>query len=97
MNKAELIDTLSAKVGLAKKQVEDLLDAFESTVISTLKTGGEVTLTGFGTFMSKRREARMGVNPQNPTEKIQVPAVTVPKFKAGKTLKDSLKHSEEKP
>jgi len=97
MNKAELIDTLSAKVGLAKKQVEDLLDAFESTVISTLKTGGEVTLTGFGTFSSKRREARMGVNPQNPTEKIQVPAVTVPKFKAGKTLKDSLKHSENAP
>ncbi len=94
MNKAELIDSLSAKVGLAKKQVEDLLDAFESAVISTLKTGGEVTLTGFGTFSAKRREARMGVNPQNPTEKIQIPAVTVPKFKAGKTLKDSLKHSE---
>lgn len=91
MNKAELIETLSAKVGLAKKQVEDLLDAFENAVITTLKAGGEVTLTGFGTFMSKRREARMGVNPQNPTEKIQIGAVTVPKFKAGKTLKDALK------
>ncbi len=92
MNKAELIDALSTKVGLAKKQVEDLLDTFEHTVITTIKSGGEVTLTGFGTFMSKRREARMGVNPQNPTEKIQIPAVTVPKFKAGKTLKDALKN-----
>lgn len=91
MNKAELIDNLSQKVGLGKKQVEDLLDAFENAVIEQLKTGNEVTLTGFGTFMAKRREARMGVNPQNPTEKIQVPAVTVPKFKAGKTLKDALK------
>lgn len=91
MNKAELIENLSAKVGLAKKQVEDLLDSFEHAVIEQLKGGGEVTLTGFGTFMAKRREARMGVNPQNPTEKIQVPAVTVPKFKAGKTLKDALK------
>ncbi|MBI4092410.1 MAG: HU family DNA-binding protein [Candidatus Kerfeldbacteria bacterium] len=91
MNKAELIDSLAQRVGLGKKQVEDLLDAFENTVITTLKVGGEVTLTGFGTFMSKRREARMGVNPQKPTEKIQIPAVTVPKFKAGKTLKDALK------
>lgn len=92
MNKAELIDAISQKVGLAKKQVEDILDTFEASVIAELKAGGEVTLTGFGTFMPKRREARMGVNPQNPTERIQVPAVTIPKFKAGKTLKDALKH-----
>jgi len=92
VNKAELIDSLSQKLGLGKKQVEDVLDAFEDTVIHTLKQNGEVTLTGFGTFMAKRREARMGVNPQNPSEKIQIHAVTVPKFKAGKTLKDALKN-----
>ncbi|HLA26056.1 MAG TPA: HU family DNA-binding protein, partial [Patescibacteria group bacterium] len=61
-------------------------------ITSTIKSGGEVTITGFGTFSSKRREARMGVNPQKPQEKIQIPAVTVPKFKAGKTLKDALKN-----
>jgi DNA-binding protein HU-beta len=71
-----------------------MLEVFENTVISTLKAGGEVSLTGFGTFSAKRREARMGVNPQKPTERIQIPAVTVPKFKAGKTLKDSLKQSQ---
>jgi len=91
MNKAELADKLAEKVGLTKKQVEDLLEAFEQTVIAALKAGGEVTLTGFGTFSARRRSARMGVNPQKPTEKIQIPEVVVPKFKAGKALKDSLK------
>lgn len=91
MNKAELIDIIAEKTGISKKQAEDMLEIFEQTVISTLKSGGEVSLTGFGTFMAKRREARMGVNPQKPSEKIQIPAVTVPKFKAGKTLKDALK------
>ena len=92
MNKAELCDKLAEKVGLNKKQCQDVMDAFESIVIEQLKANGEVTLTGFGTFTAKRREARMGVNPQRPQEKIQIPAVTVPKFKAGKTLKDSLKN-----
>lgn len=91
MNKAELIDKLAEKTGLVKKQVEDVLQGFEDTVIETLKGDGEVTLTGFGTFMAKERSARTGVNPQNPTEKIQIAAVRVPKFKAGKSLKDALK------
>ena len=91
MNKAELIDTLAAKTNLGRKDVENLLEAFETTVIDTLKVGGEVTLTGFGTFLARHRESRMGVNPQRPTEKITIPAVTVPKFRAGKTLKDALK------
>lgn len=91
MNKAELIFKLAEKTGLAKKQVENFLEKFEELIIETIKAGNEVTLTGFGTFSAKKREARMGVNPQNPTQKIQIPAVTVPKFKAGKALKDALK------
>lgn len=91
MNKAELIDKLAAKTSLSKKQVEDVLEGMMAEVVSTLKSGQEVTLTGFGTFSAKQRAARMGVNPQNPTEKIQIAAVTVPKFKAGKALKDALK------
>ncbi len=92
MNKAELIEKLAEKASLNKKQVEDLLQGFEDTVTETIKAGGEVTLTGFGTFLAKERSARTGVNPQNPTEKIQIAAVRVPKFKAGKSLKDALKH-----
>ncbi len=91
MNKPELINTIAKKTGLGKKDVEKVLNSFEKVTIETLKKGGEVVLTGFGTFLTRYRSARMGVNPQNPSEKIQVPAVTVPKFKAGKTLKDALK------
>jgi len=91
MNKADLIDKIAEKVGIPKKQAEEVIDAFEEITTSTLQEGGEVTLTGFGTFMAKQRSARMGVNPQNPTEKIQIPAVIVPKFKSGKALKDALK------
>lgn len=91
MNKAELIEKIAEKNQLTKKQVEDVMDSFESITTETLKAGGEVTLTGFGTFMAKQRSARTGVNPQNPTEKIQIPQVTIPKFKSGKALKDALK------
>ena len=91
MNKAELVNRLAEKVGVSKKQAEDMIESFESIVTETLKQKGEVTLAGFGTFMAKERSARGGVNPQNPTERIQIPAVTVPKFKAGKALKDALK------
>jgi len=92
MNKAELSEKLAEQVGLTKKQVEDTLAAFESIVMAVLKGGHEVTLTGFGTFSARTRGARMGVNPQNPSERIQIPEVVVPKFKAGKALKDYLKH-----
>lgn len=91
MNKAELVSKLAEKVGISKKQAEDLIEAFTGTVTETLVGGGEVTIAGFGNFSAKRRAGRMGVNPQNPTEKIQIPPVTVPKFKAGKALKDALK------
>ncbi len=93
INKAELINQIAEKVGVSKKQAEDMLEAVISIVTNTLKEGGEVTIAGFGAFMAKTRAARMGVNPQSPTQKIQIPAVTVPKFKAGKGLKDALKHT----
>ncbi len=91
MNKAELVTKLAEKVQISKKQAEDTIEAFTDVVTETLKAGGEVTIAGFGNFSAKRRAGRMGVNPQNPTEKIQIPPVTVPKFKAGKALKDALK------
>ncbi len=91
MNKAQLIETVAIKAGVSKKEAEGVLDAFENLVIERLKSGKEVTLTGFGTFSARRRHARYGVNPRNPKERIEIPEVVVPKFKAGKTLKDSLK------
>jgi DNA-binding protein HU-beta len=91
MNKAELITTIADRIGVTKKQAEDMVEAFVHIVTETLKSGGEVTIAGFGAFMAKSRRGRIGVNPQNPTEKIQIPNVTVAKFKAGKGLKDALK------
>lgn len=91
MNKAELAQTLAEKLNVSKREAEDMLNAFVETVTTQLKNGSEVVLTGFGAFSVKARAARTGVNPQNPTEKIQIPAVNVPKFKAGKALKDALK------
>ncbi len=91
MNKAELIAHLAEVAGVSKKQSEDIVEGFVAAVIKTLKSGGEVTIAGFGTFSAKQRAARTGVNPQKPTEKIQIAAVVVPKFKAGKNLKDALK------
>lgn len=94
MNKAELCEKIATQTGVSKKDVETVLDSFENTVIGTLQQKGEVTLTGFGTFSARDRSARMGVDPQHPTQKIQIPAVTVPKFKAGKKLKDELKKGD---
>ncbi len=91
MNKAEFCEKLAEKNNLTKKQAEEIIDSFEDLIIEELKKGGEVVLTGFGAFTARTRSARMGVNPKNPTERIQIPEVKVAKFKAGKTLKDALK------
>lgn len=91
MNKAALIEKIAAEVAVTKKQAENMLETMVKIIIDELKAGNEVTITGFGTFMAKSRHARVGVNPQKPTERIQIPEVKVAKFKTGKTLKDALK------
>lgn len=90
MNKKELAQALSEKLSTSVKASEDFLHAFEEIVTLTLKQGGDVTLTGFGSFSSKKRAARTGVNPKDPSQKIQIKASIAPKFKAGKGLKDAL-------
>lgn len=91
MNKAELAQALAEKLNVSKREAEDFLNSFVELVTTKLKKNEEVVLTGFGAFSSKTRAARTGVNPQNPSQKINIPAVKVPKFKAGKALKDALK------
>jgi len=91
VNKAALADAIARKAGVSKKEAEDMIAAFVSTVVENLQQGHEVTIAGFGAFSAKQRAGRVGVNPQNPSQKIQIPPVTVPKFKAGKGLKDALK------
>ena len=91
MNKANLAQALAEKLNISKRETEDMLNAFTALVTETLRKDEEVVLTGFGAFSSKIRAARTGVNPRKPSQKIQIPAVRVPKFKAGKALKDALK------
>ena len=91
MNKASLIERIAAEAAVSKKESERMLESLVKIIIDELKAGNEVTITGFGTFLSRTRHARGGVNPQRPSERIQIPEVTVAKFKTGKTLKDALK------
>lgn len=91
MNKATLAEVVAEKLGVPKKQAEEYLEALVESITQAMVKGDTVTITGFGAFIPKYRSARMGVNPQNPRERIEVPAVVIPKFKAGKALKDALK------
>lgn len=91
MNKAALIEKIHREVGVSKKDAERMVETVFNTIIDELKAGNEVTITGFGTFLTRTRHARGGVNPQRPNERIRIPEVRVAKFKTGKTLKDALK------
>ena len=90
MNKDQLLDVMSAKAGISKKDAGLALDAFIDSVTSTLSSGGSVALTGFGSFQVSHRAARQGVNPKTGA-KLQIPAMKVAKFKAGKGLKDAVR------
>lgn len=89
MNKQELIERAAEKAGLTKKDCGAVLEVFLSAVTEALQNGETVKLTGFGSFEVKHRAARIGRNPQT-KETIEIPAQSVPVFKAGKLLKDSV-------
>ncbi|MDH3324662.1 MAG: HU family DNA-binding protein, partial [Candidatus Peregrinibacteria bacterium] len=82
MSKGDLVAAIAAGAGLTKKAAADALEATLGAITGELAKGGNVTVTGFGTFKVSNRAARTGVNPQNPSQKIQIPATTVATFKA---------------
>ena len=88
MNKGDLINEL-AKVTCTKKEAEEALDCILSSITKALKKNDTVTLVGFGTFKVGKRTARTGRNPQT-GEAIKIKAKKVPKFVAGKGLKDAV-------
>jgi DNA-binding protein HU-beta len=90
MNKKEVVDAVASKTELNKKNAEAAVNAVLDVITETLQKRGTVAFTGFGTFSTSDRAARAGVNPLT-KEKIQIPATTVPKFKAGKSLKEAVK------
>ena len=88
MNKGDLINEV-AKVTSTKKEAAAAVDCVFSTITKSLKKKNSVTLVGFGTFSVSKRKARTGRNPQT-GEKIKIKAKKVPKFTAGKALKDAV-------
>jgi DNA-binding protein HU-beta len=91
MSKQDLINTLANAAGITKRAAATCLETLTGTITKELKKGGSITITGFGTFRVSKRAARTGVNPRNPSQKISIPAMKVPSFKAGKTLKDAVR------
>ena len=93
MNKSELIQQLASRADLSRAEASKAVDALFSVnngiITEALRGGDKVTITGFGSFESKRREARKGRNPRTGKE-IDIAASTSASFRAGKGLKDSL-------
>lgn len=93
MTKTQLINNLSEKLGISKKLASEMVNAFIETVIEGVCEDGQVKIQSFGSFTRSERKARMGVNPQNPSEKIHIPASKHVSFKAGSDFKSAVKAS----
>jgi DNA-binding protein HU-beta len=89
MNKAELVEVVSRSAGISKSASEKVLEGALDAIKGALRKGHSVTLVGFGTFRVGKREARVGRNPRT-GEEIRIQASKVPKFSAGKALKDAV-------
>ena len=89
MNKTELITLAAQSAGLTRKDTERVINAAIDAITAALVNGDKVQLSGFGTFELKDREARVGRNPHT-KESVEIPATTVPVFKASKVLKDTV-------
>jgi DNA-binding protein HU-beta len=90
MTKEQMITKMATDAGITKRQAQEALNCFFDSVTSTLKRGQKVSFVGFGTFSTTKRKARTGRNPQT-GQAIKIAAARVPKFKAGKQLRDAVK------
>ena len=94
MTKAELVEEVSEKTGLPKKQAEIVVNTVFESIVDTLKTGEKIELRGFGSFRIRRRDSRTGRNPKT-GDKVDVPAKRIPYFKPGKELRELLNQEAE--
>jgi len=90
MTKEQMIERMAAEAGITKAQATRAMKSMITNITKSLKKGNKVTLVGFGTFGITKRKARTGRNPRTGAE-IRIPAAKVPKFKAGKALKDAVR------
>jgi DNA-binding protein HU-beta len=91
VTKQEFVDAVAQKSGLSRREAGQAVDAVLETITDALRRRDSVSFTGFGKFTTSERKARMGVNPRNPSQKVHIPAATVPKFSAGSALKQSVR------
>ncbi len=96
MNKAQLVEALSTRLGEDKKRVATTVDAFLDTVYRTVQKGEKVALTGFGVFEKRDRAARTARNPAT-GEKVRVKKTSVPAFRAGQEFKNVVNGSKKLP
>ena len=90
MTKDDIVEAIVKKTAITKKDASEALATVLEEITKALSKGEDVTLTGFGTFKVSKRAARTGRNPKT-GEALKIPAMKVPKFKAGKNLKDAVK------
>jgi DNA-binding protein HU-beta len=91
MTKQEFVAEVARRSQLTSRDAGKAVEAFLDVVTDTLKRGGEISFTGFGKFTTQERAARTGVNPRDPSQKVDIPAARVPKFSAGSALKSAVK------
>jgi DNA-binding protein HU-beta len=91
VTKGEFVDKVADKAGISKREAGTAVDAFLSSIQEALKRGDDVVFTGFGKFSVQKRAARTGVNPRNPSQKVNIPEAMVPKFSAGSGLKQAVR------
>lgn len=91
MNKLQLTEQLAAKLSITHTEAERFLNTFIAMVYDILRSGDKVNISGFGQFSVSHREPRIGVNPRNPSQRITIPELNTPKFKAGEAFKEAIK------
>lgn len=90
MSKRELIQILARKTGATKRTATDVMEAFQDLVVAELQAGNSVTLTSFGTFFTAERAPRKGINP-NTGDSLDIPAMELPRFRAGAAFKAAVR------
>jgi DNA-binding protein HU-beta len=91
MNKLQLTEQLAARLGITHTEAERMLNTLTNLIYETLRGGDKVNISGFGQFSVSHRASRIGVNPRNPSQKITIPELNTPKFKAGEAFKEAIK------
>ena len=91
MNKLQLTEQLAARLSITHTESERFLNTLITMIYEKLREGDKVNISGFGQFSVSHRHSRIGVNPRNPSQKITIPELNTPKFKAGEAFKEAIK------